>query len=78
MSYIVVFVVTWWLILFMLLPVGIKTQEKADGGNMVGSPENPRILFKMAITTVIALIVTSLFFFLMTQGYLDFVNLRGM
>ena len=52
--------IVWWLTLFMILPLGIKTQEE-DGeivpGSVESAPASPQILKKMAITTIVAAII---------------------
>lgn len=74
---IVVFMVTWWLVFFMVLPVGVRMEETLEAGHASSAPRNPRIKAKMLLTTAVAVVLTGLFFFLMTQGYLDFIEIRG-
>ncbi len=53
------FVIVWWLVLFMALPIGIKnTPESLGRGQMAGAPEKPMLLKKVIWTTVVALVVT--------------------
>ena len=52
------FVIVWWLVLFMALPIGIKnTPESLGRGQMAGAPEKPMLLKKVIWTTVVALVV---------------------
>lgn len=51
----VTFVIIWWLVLFMVLPVGVQTQREAGDevvpGTAESAPARPRIGLKFAITT---------------------------
>lgn len=62
-----VYVLCWWMVWFMVLPFGIKTQEE-DGKVVPGTPKSapvkPRILLKMGVTTVIAGLVWAVIFYL--------------
>ena len=51
-----VYVIVWWLVFFMVLPWGIRPMETEDveKGHAPSAPQKPRILLKMAVTTVIA------------------------
>ena len=61
LTFLVIFVILWWLILFLILPVGISKQENVKFGNDPGAPNDP-MLKKFLITTIIALILTSIIF----------------
>jgi len=50
----IVFVIVWWLVLFMVLPWGIRREEAPEAGHEPGAPANPRIVLKLVITTLIA------------------------
>ena len=55
---IVTFAVSWWLILFMVLPWGVRPLDEPPPGTVPSAPARPRLLLKFAITTVLALLVT--------------------
>lgn len=63
---IVAFIVIWWLVLFTVLPVGVRTQDE-DGevvpGSMGSAPSSPQLLRKAMITTGIAAVLWTAFFF---------------
>lgn len=69
-GHIVVFVVLWWLVLFTLLPVGVKTPEEAgeerEPGTPASAPVRPRIAFKMLLTTAIAAALWLLYWLVVT------------
>jgi predicted secreted protein len=54
------FVIVWWLVLFVALPIGIKNSPDSLGrGQMAGAPEKPMLLRKIVWTTLAALVVTA-------------------
>jgi predicted secreted protein len=55
---IVTFLVIWWLILFMVLPFGVAPPEVVEKGHASSAPAKPRLLIKLLITTVLAIVVT--------------------
>ena len=51
MTSIVVFFITWWVVLFMVLPIGIRQDDAPIIGCDVGAPLNPNIKRKLLIVT---------------------------
>lgn len=66
----------WWLIFFMALPIRIKPDKNPMRGNAQGAPSNPMLLKKAIVTTIITAVVTFIFFYLLANGYLDFMSPR--
>ncbi|MCD6034763.1 MAG: hypothetical protein K0R63_504 [Rickettsiales bacterium] len=64
----------WWIIFFMILPVGVRIAPDPDKGHASSAPENPSLLLKAAVTTLLAFALTGLFFYLMAHGYLDMLD----
>lgn len=56
-SGIAVYVVVWWVVLFAVLPWGVRTEDRPEPGTDHGAPRRPRILLKFAATTVIAALI---------------------
>jgi predicted secreted protein len=67
----VTFTVVWWLVLFMVLPFGAAPPDEVEPGMATSAPARPRLLLKMAITTLIALVVTALILWLIHSGWID-------
>lgn len=69
---VVVFTIAWWLVFFLLLPVGVVTPEEADEpvekGNAESAPVNPRIGLKAFWATVFAAILTLVSYWAITSG----------
>ena len=55
---VVTYICAWWVILFMALPWGNAPPENPEPGHATSAPEKPRMLLKLAITTVLAGVVT--------------------
>ncbi|MEZ5839630.1 MAG: DUF1467 family protein [Hyphomicrobiales bacterium] len=65
-SALAIFFIIWWLTLFAVLPWRVSTQ--ADEGEIVpgsnpSAPARPRILVKLAVTTVVAAVIFGLFLY---------------
>lgn len=70
-----VYFIIWWLVLFAILPFGSHSAyelgEETNPGEAPSAPKNPRILFKFAITTVIAAVVFAAVYALLTSGIIS-------
>ncbi len=71
---IMVYVVIWWLVLFTVLPWGVRAPDNPEPGHATGAPEKPRILLKFAVTTVIAAVVFAALYWFIDQGFVSFRN----
>ncbi len=52
-----IYAVSWWMVLFMVLPWGVRMAENPAAGHAVSAPANPRIRRKLLVTSVLALFV---------------------
>ena len=52
-----VFVIVWWLVLFTVLPWGVRIAEKPEPGHATSAPVRPMLLRKALITTAIAALI---------------------
>lgn len=72
---IAVYFVVWWLVLFAVLPWGVRTQEEegeiAPGTNP-SSPARPMLARKLAATSFIAAVILALVWWAHAAGLLDF------
>lgn len=50
----ITYILLWWLVLFTVLPWGAKPSATTEVGCDPGAPENPRLLLKVTVTTVLA------------------------
>lgn len=65
---IVAYVVIWVVVLFMVLPFGVRQPDVTESGHMPGAPENPRIGLKFAITSAIAAVLWLILHFAVVYG----------
>ncbi len=70
---VVVFLITWWLIIFMMLPIGVQSQE--EGGDIVegsepGAPQSPMLAKKAWWTTIATSCVWIVYFGITESGLL--------
>lgn len=75
-STIAVYFVIWWLVLFAVLPFGVRTQEeegRVEPGTAPSAPARPRIVAKIVITSVLAGVLTAALYGAMEAGLMDFV-----
>ena len=49
LTFLVIFVIFWWLILFIILPTGIDKQKNVKFGNDPGAPNDPMLKKKFLI-----------------------------
>jgi predicted secreted protein len=67
----VVFAIVWWLILFMVLPFGAAPPDEVEPGMATSAPAKPRMPVKLAITTILAALVTALIVWLIDSGLIQ-------
>ena len=69
---IVVYVLVWWITLFAVLPLWVTPAEPDDPGHAAGAPQRPRLLLKMAITTVVSALIWLAIYLLVKSPWLSF------
>jgi len=73
---VLVYVIVWWVVFFMALPVGARSYyeagEKTETGFAESTPMRPRLWLKAGITTAIAAVVTALVWYLVVSGAISF------
>lgn len=54
------YIIVWWIVLFMALPIGIKpSADQLGRGQMAGAPEKPMLLKKIVWTSIVAAVLTA-------------------
>jgi predicted secreted protein len=71
-SGILVFIVIWWLVLFAVLPWGVRRSETSEPGHAVEAPANPHLPLKFAVTTLIALVLFAAAWWLVQSDLISF------
>jgi len=67
-----IYIIIWWIVLFTILPIGIRKQEKVEKGHAEGAPQNPQIVKKFIITSLIAFVLWLLVFFIIKKQIFSF------
>jgi predicted secreted protein len=70
----VTFVIIWWLVLFTVLPWGVRIPDEAEPGHATSAPARPRLWVKAAITTGIAILLWSVAYWLASSDLISFRN----
>ena len=73
---ILVYMVLWWLVFFMTLPIGARSYHEAgeatQAGNAESAPMRPRLWLKAGATSVIAGVLWGIAYYLITSGLISF------
>lgn len=72
MSGVVVYIVIWVVMLFMVLPFGVKVIENPEVGHASSAPENPRIGMKFLVTSLISIPLWFVAYYLITSDWFSF------
>ena len=65
-----IYVIIWWIVLFAILPFGIKKPDKVEKGHADGAPQNPLIFKKFIITSLAAFVLWLIvFYFIKNQVF---------
>lgn len=76
----VVYLITWWIVIFVVLPIRITGQHETGeivDGSEPGAPVDPRLKEKAILTTVITSVLWLVFFAVMELGLVDLNALWG-
>jgi predicted secreted protein len=71
---IAVYFIIWWLVLFAVLPFGVRTQGEADStvpGTPESAPASHRMLRTVLITTLVSGVVFALLYLTLTRKWIS-------
>ncbi len=78
-SGIVIYVIAWWLVFFITLPIGVKPPHEegseAGVGHEVGAPVRPHLFKKVLAATVIAGVITGVICWVILSDVTLFKNI---
>lgn len=63
-TYIAIYFLVWWTVIFAVLPWGVRSQHEDDAvdtGTEPGAPQRPLLIRKVLATTVVAAVIVGLF-----------------
>ena len=76
-----VFFIMWWLVLFMVLPWGVRTAEESGDevvpGHAPSAPQLPRLKQKLIWTTLVTAVCFGLFWLNDATGWVTLADLPG-
>lgn len=67
-----VYVVVWWVVLFAVLPWGVRAPENPEPGMAHGAPAEPHMLRKVIATSIVALLVWLVIYAIAQSGLVSF------
>ncbi|QIB35668.1 DUF1467 family protein [Ancylobacter pratisalsi] len=70
-TYIAIYFIVWWVVIFAILPFGVRSQHedgKVEDGTEPGAPQRPLMLRKVLITSVIAAVLVALLAWTIESG----------
>ena len=60
LDFLVIYLILWWLVFFVMLPLGIERDQDVRFGNDPGAPKKTLIKKKAIISSFVTLILTSI------------------
>jgi predicted secreted protein len=78
-SAIAIYFIIWWLVLFVVLPFGVRNAaeagESVEGGNDEGAPVAHGLKWKAGVTTVVTTVVFAVVYWLLVNDVLSTLDL---
>ena len=65
-THVLIFILIWWVLFFIILPLKINVPEKTEIGNAKSAPSKPFLLIKFLLTSLLSAIIL---FFLILFGF---------
>ncbi len=79
-SQIAIFLLIWFVVLFAVLPFGVKHNAEPKPGHDPGAPSNPNLWRKALATTVISLLIWGVYYYateILGFSIRDLTNITG-
>lgn len=73
-TYIAIYFIVWWVVIFTVLPFGVRSQHEdgaVEDGTEPGAPQHPMLLRKALATTVISAVLVLIFAWLVETDRLN-------
>jgi predicted secreted protein len=64
--------VVWWLVIFMVLPWGVKPPDNPEPGHATSAPDRPMLWRKIAITSIITAVVWGIIYLAIENSWVSF------
>lgn len=69
---IVVYILTWWVVLFAILPLWVTPTDPGETGYGTGAPKRPYLWWKIALTSGVAAVIWLAIYALVKSPWLSF------
>ena len=71
-----VYAIIWWTVIFAILPFGVQSigVEDVSKGHAAGAPHRPRMLLKLAVTSIVAAVLWLIVYWLFESGVVSLVD----
>lgn len=66
----VIIAIVWWIIFFMVLPIGIKRDDNTNLGWDKGAPQESKIVKKIIITSCLSIVAWIIIYMLINSDWL--------
>lgn len=76
-SIILTYLIIWWLVFFMLLPIGVKAESRPVEGQASSAPENPYLWKKAFACSLISALLLALYIVLVRHHILTIQMITG-
>jgi predicted secreted protein len=67
-----VYALIWFIVLFTMLPWGVKVPDNPEPGHAPSAPINPHIGVKLIATSVVAAVIWVIVWYVMQSGWISF------
>jgi len=74
-SFIVVYVIAWWLIFMMSLPIGVRRNDNPEKGHDIGAPVKHMIGKKVLWTSILATVVLGIYWYVVDVMGVEIIDL---
>lgn len=75
-SALLVYIVIWWIVFFIALPIGVRSPDEAGEevlpGNVASAPVRPKLWLKVGITTLVSAALWGVAYFLIAMDTISF------
>lgn len=74
-SGVVVYLCTWWTVLFCTLPIGVKPHQEEGMGTAGSAPEIPNLKFKFLLTTIVSAVIWVIIYIMIEMEFVSFLEI---
>jgi predicted secreted protein len=70
-SGIFVYFLIWWVVIFAVLPWGVRTPDNPEPGHAPSAPINPHMGVKVVATTIVSAVIWVIVWYVLDSGWLS-------